>query len=199
MSLAGAGFVLAAFLLNPLCGALSLSALSVRPRVLLHEAGHGPVALRARRGARRSPRSAPTSPSRAPSDPATAGMVLLSAAVAVLDRGIRHPLRLPGRRSRPRSEGLFSIPAEPRDSARRSGVARACHALVLVLLVLAARALGARYRLLDGCRRHRAPARGRAPPRPADDLSRVPTAFFQINVLVSVVVMIAVVVDLWIG
>ena len=33
----------------------------------------------------------------------------------------------------------------------------------------------------------------------ADDLSRVGTAFFQLNVLVSAVVMAAVLVDLWIG
>jgi 4-hydroxybenzoate polyprenyltransferase len=189
-----AGFVVAAWSLNPLCGVLALPTLALvlgysytkRVTSLSHfvlgaALGLAPIgAYLAVTGA---------------FGPATAGMMLLAAAVLFWTAGfdilyacqdVEHD----------RSSGLFSVPARL-GVARALVVSRACHALVLFLLALAARALGLGIVFSMGvvvtglllAIEHRMVR--------ADDLSNVPTAFFRLNVLVSVVVMVAVVADLW--
>jgi 4-hydroxybenzoate polyprenyltransferase len=194
VALSAAGFVLAAALLNPICGALALPTLllvlgySYTKRVtsLSHFVLGAALGL--------APLGAYLAVT-AGFGPATPGMVLLAAAVLFWTAGfdilyacqdVEHD----------RATGLFSIPARL-GVGRALVVARSCHALVLVLLLLAARALGLGIVFSMGvvvtglllAIEHRLVT--------ADDLSSVPTAFFRVNVLVSVVVMTAVVADLW--
>jgi 4-hydroxybenzoate polyprenyltransferase len=189
-----AGFVLSAALLNPLCGALSAVALvvilgySYTKRVT--PASH--FVLGAALGL--APLGAYLAAAGA-FGPAAAGMILLSAAVLFWTAGfdilyacqdVEHD----------RAEGLFSIPASL-GIPRALGVARACHALVLVFLLLSARALGLGIVFSLGVVlvgvllvfEHRLV-------RPAD-LTRIQTAFFHLNAIISVVVMTSVIADLW--
>jgi 4-hydroxybenzoate polyprenyltransferase len=194
--LAAAGFAGASFLLNPLCGALAFPALAVilgysytkRVTALSHFVLGLALAL--------APLGAYLAVTGA-FGAATAGMLFLAGSVLFWTAGfdilyacqdVEHDRR----------SGLFSLPAKL-GVPRALLVARACHALVLVLLVLAARALGLGIVFSMGvvvtgvllAVEHRLVG--------PDDLTRVPTAFFQINVLVSFVVMVAVLADLWAG
>lgn len=95
-----------------------------------------------------------------------------------------------------RAEGLYSIPASM-GIPRALAVARVCHALVLAFLLLSARALGLGIVFSIGVVvvgvllvfEH-------GLVRPAD-LTRIQTAFFHLNVIISVVVMTSVIADLW--
>jgi 4-hydroxybenzoate polyprenyltransferase len=193
-AVAGAGFAGSAFLLNPLCGWLSFAALAVilgysytkRVTSLSHFVLGGALGL------------APIGAYLAATGefgPGAGGVWLLSAAVLFWTAGfdILYACQDVGH---DRSEGLFSIPARL-GVARALVVARLSHALVPVFLLLAARALG--LGPVFGCGivavaallawEHRLV-------RP-DDLSRIQTAFFQLNVAISMVVMAAVALDLW--
>src|SRR5206468_904594 len=121
--------------------------------------------------------------------PALPGMLLLSLAVALWTAGF-DVLYACQDVEHDRREGLFSLP-KSLGIKKALAVARACHALVLLCLLAAARSLGLGIVFSMGIVlaglllviEHRLV-------RP-DDLSRVGTAFFQINVLVSAVVMAA--------
>ena len=126
--------------------------------------------------------------------PATAGIIFLAAAVMFWTAGF-DVLYACQDVAHDRETGLHSIPAAVGIPAAL-GVARGCHALVLVLLLLAARALALGGVFTIGVAvtgallaiEHRLVS--------PDDLSKVPAAFFQINVLISFVVMAAVLLDL---
>jgi 4-hydroxybenzoate polyprenyltransferase len=191
-----AGFVLAAFLLNPLCGALAIPALLVvlgysytkRVTALSHFVLGAALSL--------APLGAYLAVTGA-FGPATAGMLLLAAAVLFWTAGF-DILYACQDVDHDRGAGLHSVPASL-GIRRALVVARASHALVLVLLALAARALGLGIVFSMGvvvtgillAVEHRLVT--------PNDLSSVPAAFFQINVLVSFVVMVALVADLWTG
>jgi 4-hydroxybenzoate polyprenyltransferase len=190
----GAGFVASAVLLNPLCGVLSVPALALmlgysytkRVTAWSHFVLGLALAL-APLGAYLAVtgRFGPGSP----------GVALLSGAVLLWTAGF-DILYACQDVDHDRRERLFSVPARL-GIARALRVARACHALVLAFLLAAARALhlgaafgagviavGVLLVLEHGLVR-------------ADDLSRVQTAFFQLNVAISVVVMVSVATDLW--
>jgi 4-hydroxybenzoate polyprenyltransferase len=193
---AGAVFVAASFLLGPLCGVLSFVAIAVvllysytkRVTPLSHFVLGAALGL--------APIGAYLSVTGA-FGPATGGMVLLSASVALWTAGF-DILYACQDVDHDRREELFSIPRSV-GIPNALLIARACHALVLAGLAAAARALGLGIVFSMGV-----VAAGillvieHALVR-ADDLSRVGAAFFQVNVLVSVVVMAAVVLDVWIG
>jgi 4-hydroxybenzoate polyprenyltransferase len=188
------GFVASAFLLNPLCGVLSVPALALmlgysytkRVTAWSHFVLGLALAL-APLGAYLAVtgRFGPGSP----------GVALLSGAVLLWTAGF-DILYACQDVDHDRRERLFSVPARL-GIARALRVARASHALVLAFLLAAARALhlgaafgagviavGVLLVLEHGLVR-------------ADDLSRVQTAFFQLNVAISVVVMVSVATDLW--
>jgi 4-hydroxybenzoate polyprenyltransferase len=192
---AAAGFVLASALLNPVCGALSVVALAVvlgysytkRFTAMSHFVLGAALGL--------APIGAYLAASGA-FGPATGGMVLLSAAVLCWTAGfdILYACQDVGH---DRTEGLHSAPAALGIPGALV-LARVCHALVLAFLLLSARALGLGIVFSVGvvvvgvllvCE-HRLV-------RPSD-LSRIQTAFFHLNVLISVVVMTAVIADLWV-
>jgi 4-hydroxybenzoate polyprenyltransferase len=194
--ISAAGFVLAALLLNPLCGALAFPALALvlgysytkRVTALSHFVLGAALSL--------APLGAYLAVTGA-FGPATAGMVLLAAAVLFWTAGF-DILYACQDLQHDRQSGLHSVPARLGVPGALA-VARVSHALVLVLLAVAARALGLGIVFSMGvvvtgillAVEHRLVR--------ADDLSSVPTAFFQINVLVSFIVMVAVVADLWTG
>jgi 4-hydroxybenzoate polyprenyltransferase len=195
-AIASAGFVLSSFLLNPLCGWLSFAALAVilgysytkRVTALCHFVLGAALGL--------APLGAYLAATGA-FGAAASGVALLSAAVLFWTAGF-DVLYACQDVEHDRAEALRSIPAAV-GVPRALVIARVCHALVLVLLVLAARALAlgivfelgivAAGLLLAAEHRMVGP----------DDLSRIPTAFFQLNAVISVVVMAAVVADLWMG
>ena len=191
-----AGFVASAFLLNPLCGLLSFAALAVilgysyakRVTSLSHFVLGAALGL------------APIGAYLAVTGglgPAAPGVWFVSAAVLFWTAGF-DVLYSCQDLEHDRREGLHSIPASA-GIARALGIARAAHALVPVFLLMAARALDLGAAFMIGIIavavllvwEHRLV-------RP-DDLSRVGTAFFNLNAAVSVVVMIATVVDLWLA
>lgn len=191
---AGIGFVGFSFVLNPLCGALSFAALAVilgysytkRVTPLSHFVLGAALGL--------APLGAYLAVTGA-FGAASSGMVLLSASVALWTAGF-DILYACQDVAHDRAEGLSSVP-------RTLGIpgalllARACHALVLAGLVAAGAVLGLGIVYSMGVAlagillviEHRLVR--------ADDLSKVGTAFFQVNILVSAVVMAAVVLDLW--
>jgi 4-hydroxybenzoate polyprenyltransferase len=191
--LAAAGFVGASFLLNTRCGVLSLPALALvlgysytkRVTSLSHFVLGAALGL--------APLGAYLAVTGA-FGPATAGVLLLAAAVMFWTAGF-DVLYACQDVAHDREAGLHSIPAAV-GVPGALGVARGCHALVLVLLLLAARALALGGIFTIGVAvtgtllaiEHRLVR--------ADDLSKVPAAFFQINVLISFVVMAAVLLDL---
>jgi 4-hydroxybenzoate polyprenyltransferase len=194
--LAAAGFVAASFLLNPRCGVMSLPALGLilgysytkRVTSLSHFVLGAALGL--------APLGAYLAVTGA-FGPATGGIIFLAAAVMFWTAGF-DVLYACQDVAHDRETGLHSIPAAVGIPAAL-GVARGCHALVLVLLLLAARALALGTVFAIGVAvtgallaiEHRLVS--------PDDLSKVPAAFFQINVLISFVVMAAVLLDLGIA
>jgi 4-hydroxybenzoate polyprenyltransferase len=193
---AGAGFLAAAFLLSPLCGLLGVPTLLLvlgysytkRITALSHFVLGAALGL--------APLGAYLAVTGA-FGPATAGMVLLAGAVLFWTAGF-DILYACQDVDHDRESGLHSLPARL-GVPRALVVSRVCHAVVLVLLVLAARRLGLGIVFSMGVLvtgillaiEHRLVK--------ADDLSNVPAAFFRINVLVSFVVMVAMIADLWVG